>query len=63
MKVFIWIILGAIGTGFIIYGKRQQNYIFFLSGALLYIIPYFFKSIISLILTSVLIIAFPFFWD
>ncbi len=63
MKLFIWIILGAIGTGFIIYGKRQQNYLFFLSGALLYIVPYFFKSIIFLILTAILIIALPFFLD
>jgi hypothetical protein len=59
----IGMIAGAIGTGYFIYGKRQQKFSPMLAGLMLGIFPFFTNNPILLVLISAVLIAAPFFID
>lgn len=54
------VITGSIGMGYIVYGKKQSNYIAFLSGILLCITPYILNNIIINIIAAFVYIILPF---
>jgi hypothetical protein len=60
-SLFAGVILGSIGMGYLIYGKRQKKGMAFLSGVLLCAIPYFISNIFLLGLASAALMALPFF--
>ena len=55
------VILGSIGLGFFVYGKKQKSAIPLLSGIGLMVLPYFISNLYLLILSSIILIAVPFF--
>jgi hypothetical protein len=55
------VILGSIGLGFFVYGKKQKAAIPLLSGIGLMVLPYFISNLYLLILSSIILIAVPFF--
>jgi len=61
--LFIGVITGAIGSGYFIYGKRQQRAVPMLSGAILCFYPYFTDNIWILFIIGVIFMASPFFLD
>ena len=59
-------LFGAVGTGFFMYGKKQMDYKFLISGIILLVYPYFVSDAMnSLLIGSIITIA-PFIlnaWD
>ncbi len=60
-SIILGIIFGSIGFGYFIYGKKQQSWVAYLSGALLMVFPYFVENIIWAVLIGLLLMALPFF--
>ena len=60
MTLVFGIIFGAIGSGYLVYGRRQTSTSFLICGFLLAIAPYFFDSAIWILLSGVIIAAAPF---
>lgn len=61
--LIIGLIAGAIGTGYFIYGKRQQRFAPMLAGLMLGIYPFFTDSPVLLILIGAVLMAAPFYID
>jgi predicted cobalt transporter CbtA len=61
--LFIGIIAGAFGVAYFMYGKRQAKLVAMISGAALCIYPYFFDSVLWLIVVGVALLAAPFLID
>lgn len=58
--LFAGVLFGSIGTAYLIYGKKQQNFVALLSGLGLCGLPYMISNLIFLSLVSILLIALPF---
>ncbi len=60
MTFALGILFGAIGTGYLMYGKRQYDGPFAVAGILLMVFPYFVSSVLATIIVGALIGAAPF---
>lgn len=57
-NILIAVLFGAVGLGYFMYGKKQSEYVFLISGIILMVYPYFVEStLISLIIGLVASIA------
>jgi hypothetical protein len=62
MGFILWAILfGAVGTGYIVYGKKQQHAVALLSGVMLCVFPYLVTNPVGFFLLGILFIMLPFF--
>lgn len=52
-------LLGCIGGGYFLYGKKQAHAPALISGCLLCILPYFIGNLVVLLLLSLVLMAFP----
>ena len=59
--LFAGVIFGSIGTGYFIYGKKQENWIAFVCGIILCVIPYFIANAYLLIVVGIVLAVLPFF--
>lgn len=58
----IWgVLFGAIGFGFLLYGKKQKAVVPLTSGIALIIFPYFVSNVYMLVLVGVLLVVLPYF--
>ncbi len=57
------VIMGAIGMGYLVYGRKQKHIPTFISAIGLFAAPYLTSNIYALILIAVLLILMPFFID
>lgn len=55
--IFWGILFGSIGTGFFIYGKKQQKIVPLLCGVALMIFPYFVEGALLTVLVGIALIA------
>jgi hypothetical protein len=62
-SLLVGVVAGAIGMGYLIYGKRQAKVVPMVAGALLCIYPYFVDSLLWLCLIGLLLAALPFLID
>ena len=60
-QLFWGVIFGAVGTGYFIYGKKQQAFIPLCTGMILCVFPYFISNIILMVLVGFILMAVPFF--
>jgi Na+/proline symporter len=61
MASLVWgVLFGAIGAGYFIYGKRQQEAVPMLCGAGLMVFPYFVSSTVMLVIVGAILMAIPF---
>ncbi|HBC86714.1 MAG TPA: hypothetical protein DCZ94_07160 [Lentisphaeria bacterium] len=58
--LLVWMVAGAFGAGYFVYGKKQQKGIPLVAGILLCVIPYFIENIWLLISICVVLIISPF---
>ncbi len=58
--LFVGLIFGSLGMGYIVYGRRQRNPIALVSGIALCGMPYLLTNLLFLILASILFIVLPF---
>jgi len=61
--LIIGMIAGAIGTGYFIYGKRQQRFAPMLAGLMLGIYPFFTDNPVLLVVIGAALMAAPFYID
>jgi hypothetical protein len=59
--LMLGVLFGAIGFGYIIYGRKQQRGIALLSGVLLCAIPYFVPNVFLILLIGIVLMTLPFF--
>jgi len=59
-KLIVWLITGALGIGYFIYGKKRSSLAFMLTGIGLGVYPYLFSNIIVLIIIGLVLSAVPF---
>jgi hypothetical protein len=62
-SLFIGIIAGAFGAAYFMYGKKQARVVPMVSGVLLCVYPYFFDSVLWLVVFGAALIAAPFLID
>jgi len=61
-STLMWAMLfGAIGLGFIVYGRKQRAAIPLLAGVALTIFPYFISNVYLLVIIGVALMALPYF--
>lgn len=60
MTLIMGLLFGAVGTGYLIYGKRQYSAAFAITGVLLCVYPYFVSSVVATLLIGAALIAVPF---
>ncbi|MCU1348742.1 MAG: hypothetical protein JWO56_1772 [Acidobacteria bacterium] len=63
MDLLLGLLFGGIGSGYMIYAKRQYSAVFAIAGAALIIYPYFFTSAAAIVLIGALLAAAPFAWQ
>jgi len=61
--ILISMIMGALGVGYIVYGRNQMKASALVAGLLLCIYPYFIHNLFLNILIGVALLAAPFFVD
>jgi hypothetical protein len=59
-NIVIGIITGAFGLAYFVYGKKQSEMVFLVSGIGLMVYPYLFSSLALLIIVGLLLLALPF---
>ena len=59
--ILIFVLMGALGMGYIVYGRKQMKASALVAGILLCIYPYFIHNLILSILLGLLIMVAPFF--
>ncbi|HEY8713642.1 MAG TPA: hypothetical protein VIM68_12280 [Thermoanaerobaculia bacterium] len=60
MSLFLDLLFGSIGSGYLIYGKKNFNTAFLVCGFVLVIYPYFVSNVIGCALVGVVFVAAPF---
>ena len=60
-QLFWGIIFGAVGSGYFIYGKKQQAFVPLLTGILLCVFPYFISNIFLMLLVGCILMIVPYF--
>jgi len=60
-NIFLSVIFGAIGTGYIVYGRRQKRIIAFICGVALCAYPYFISNTILVIIVGIVLMILPFY--
>ncbi len=60
MYIFLLLLFNLIGTAYVIYGKKINNYLFLLTGVVLIIYPYFVKNPVWVVILGVILTIFPF---
>ena len=59
-SLFLGVLFGSIGMGYIVYGKKQRKGIALLSGVGLCAFPYFVANVFMIILVAIVLMALPF---
>ena len=58
----VWaVIFGSIGTGYLIYGRKQRRPMVFVSGLALIGVPYFVDSSVAIVVICLAFMALPYF--
>ena len=63
MDLFLGLIFGSVGTGYLLYAKKTHNATFAITGALLIVYPYVFSSAIAILAAGVILASAPFVID
>jgi hypothetical protein len=59
MELFFGMLFGALGTAYLVYGKRQHDALFLITGFILIIYPYLFSNPVVILLIGLVAAAFP----
>jgi ABC-type Na+ efflux pump permease subunit len=60
--LLMWgMLFGAIGFGFILYGRKQKAVVPLITGVVLCVFPYFIANVYALVLVGLVLVAIPYF--
>jgi len=60
LTLFLGLIFGAVGTVYLIVGKKEHDPMFLIVGFLLIIYPYIFSNVIVIVLIGLVLSAIPY---
>jgi len=60
-SLMLAVFFGAIGLGYIVYGRKQKRAVALFCGIALCVFPYFVSNVFSIVFISVVSMALPFF--
>lgn len=61
VAVLLWgMLFGAIGFGYVLYGKKQKAVVSLITGIALCVVPYFIANVYALVMVGVILMAIPF---
>ena len=61
VAVLLWgMLFGAIGFGYVLYGKNQKAVVSLITGIALCVVPYFIANVYALVMVGVILMAIPF---
>ena len=60
MILFLGLVFGAVGTVYLIYGKKEHDAFYFVIGFLLIIYPYVFSSAVLVVIIGVVLSLIPY---
>jgi hypothetical protein len=60
MTLLFGVLFGAIGSGYLLYAKRQYDGLYAITGFALMIFPYFVSNVIATLIVGALLCAAPF---
>jgi hypothetical protein len=60
LTLFLGLIFGAVGTVYLILGKKDHDPLFLIVGVLLIIYPYIFSNVMVIVLIGVVLSAIPY---
>ncbi|HWS70727.1 MAG TPA: hypothetical protein VN605_01375 [Thermoanaerobaculia bacterium] len=63
MDLLLGLVFGAIGSGYLVYAKRQYSAAFALAGAALILYSYFLTNLAAILITGAMLAAAPFAWQ
>jgi len=58
--LFLGLLLGSVGTGYFIYGKKQKKSLVLIDGIILSVLPYFGLGVVLTLIIGLLFMAVPF---
>jgi hypothetical protein len=59
LELFVGILFGVVGSAYLLYGKRQREAWFILTGFALIIFPYFVSGVFLTLLVGGVLLVFP----
>lgn len=62
LTFIVYVVFGAFGMGYFVYGKRQSKFVPMLCGAGLMVYPYFVSNAILLVVAGVILLGLPYFF-
>ena len=60
MELFLGLLFSSIGTGYLIYGRKQHHALFAITGIVLIVYPYLLSNALAIFILGVVITAAPF---
>ena len=61
LSLIVYVLFGACGMGYFVYGKRQSKFVPMICGAGLMVYPYFVSNAILLVVVGVILLGVPYF--
>lgn len=62
-SLLIWgLLFGSVGSGFLVYGKRQKAVVPLICGLALVVVPYFISNVWLLVAAGAALVAVPYFF-
>ncbi|MEK6374860.1 MAG: hypothetical protein AABO58_19440 [Acidobacteriota bacterium] len=59
MNLFLGLLFGAVGSGYLVYARRQHNALFLVVGLVLIVYPYFVANAVLLVVIGLCLAAVP----
>lgn len=59
MSLFLGLLFGAVGSGYLVYAKRQQSALFLIVGFALIVYPYFVANAVLVVIIGLCLAAVP----
>ncbi len=62
LVILVWVLAGAIGSGYMLYAKKQGRLVPFIAGLLLMVYPEFVDKTWQLLSIGIVLVIIPFLW-
>ncbi len=59
MNLFLGLLFGAVGSGYLVYAKRQHSALFLVVGVVLIALPYFIANAVLMVVVGLCLAAVP----
>ncbi|MCZ6688976.1 MAG: amino acid transport protein [Planctomycetota bacterium] len=61
-SLFLHLLFGCVGMGYVVFGRKQKRGLFLLCGAGLWVCPYVVPNLLVLVIVSLILVVLPFYF-